>query len=147
MKKVLVTTLLSTILLLSRLAAGQAAPGSLDDQLHNAVYGGDTAKVQQLLQQGANIEAKDDKYGDTPLIDAAEKGLVDVVKLLLDKGANIEAKNNDGDTALLYVAGSRETDVVAQCLLQPVARPGTERAVRRSCKAAQLLPGVEAIGG
>jgi tetratricopeptide (TPR) repeat protein len=60
--------------------------------------------VQQLLQQGANIEAKD-KYDRTALMIAVIDGKTNVVKLLLDKGANIEAKATappyDGDTALI----------------------------------------------
>jgi ankyrin repeat protein len=112
MKKVLVTILLSTILLLSRLAAGQAAPGSLDDQLLSAARNGDMAAVQQLLQQGVNIEAKDNKYGDTVLIKAAENGHIDIVKLLLDKGADIEARNNEGETALIEAAFEDKVDVV-----------------------------------
>src|SRR5208337_2256856 len=99
MKKVLVTIIFSTILLLSRLAAGQAAPGSLDEQLINAAGKGDTAAVQQLLRQGANIEAKNSNDW-TALRWAAIEGQIDVVKLLLDKGANIEAKNGAGYTAL-----------------------------------------------
>jgi serine/threonine-protein phosphatase 6 regulatory ankyrin repeat subunit B len=111
MKRFLVAIILPTILLLSRLAAGQAAPGSVDEQLITAAAIGDTAAVQQLLDKSANIEAKD-KYGMTPLHRAAYYGKTDVVKLLLDKGANIEAKDNDGETALNRAAMYNFADIV-----------------------------------
>ncbi|HME59147.1 MAG TPA: ankyrin repeat domain-containing protein [Terracidiphilus sp.] len=111
MKNVVITILFPTILLLSRLAAGQAAPGSLDDQLISAAQSGNTAMVQQLLDKGANIEARDG-YGETVLIRAAEFGGAEVVKLLLDKGANIDARGKYGDTALIRAAGQGKADVV-----------------------------------
>jgi ankyrin repeat protein len=111
MKKVLVAVILPVVVLsLSLLAAGQATSG-LDTQLLEAAKAGDAAAVQQLLQKGAHIEAKDD-YGDTALIVAAEKGHSDVVKLLLEKGANIEAKNEVGATALIMAAAYGKTDMV-----------------------------------
>ena len=72
---------------------------SLNDQLIAAATNGDAAGVQQLLQKGANIEAKDN-LGWTPLIWAAYQGHTEVVNLLLEKGANLEAKGNKGQTAL-----------------------------------------------
>ena len=121
MKKVLKAGILSVMVLsLSLLAAGQAAPGSLDDQLIQSARNGDTAAVQQLLQQGANIEAK--PYGDAALPVAAGFGHVDVVKLLLDKGANIETKDRNGWTPLeLAIAYGRPG--VVNLLLEKGANP------------------------
>jgi ankyrin repeat protein len=45
--------------------------------------------VKLLLDVKANVEAKD-KYGQTPLSRAAQKGHTVVVKLLQDKGAHVE---------------------------------------------------------
>ena len=106
------TFLLLAILLPSRLAAGQAAPGSLDDQLLSAARNGDMAAVQQLIQQGVNIEAKD-SADNTALIYAAGWGRTDVVKLLLEKGANIEARDAPrGWTALINAAWAGHDDVI-----------------------------------
>ncbi|MGA3125616.1 MAG: ankyrin repeat domain-containing protein [Candidatus Korobacteraceae bacterium] len=114
MKKVLKAVILSAMVLsLSLLAAGQAAPGSLDDQLIQAARIGDTAAVQQLLQKGASIEAK---YGPstgklegfTALHMAATSGSTDVVKLLLGKGANVQAKDDLGFTVLHMAACSHK---------------------------------------
>jgi hypothetical protein len=73
---------------LSHLATGQAG-ASLNDQLVTAVKNGDTAAVQQLLNQGADIEAMSGD-GATALTVAASSGNADLVKLLLARGANIE---------------------------------------------------------
>ena len=115
MKKVIVTILLPTILLLSRQAAGQAAPGSLDDQLIQAARNGDTTAVQQLLDKGANIEAKNSK-GSTALYIAAANGKTDAVKLLLSNRANIEAQDYTGNTVLIAAAYWGE-DAVVKLLL------------------------------
>lgn len=116
MKNVLGTILISTILFLSRLAAGQAAPDSLDHQLLIAAKAGDAATVQDVLQGGARLEARGE-HGDTALITAARAGHSEVVKLLADKGAEIDAKNWDGNTALLAAAARGKTDVVKLLLL------------------------------
>jgi len=86
MKNVLVSTLVFAIALSwGHPAAGQAAAGSLNDQLIQAAKSGDKAVVQQLLAKGANIEAKD-KDGFTALIWAAYGDHPDTVTLLLEKG-------------------------------------------------------------
>jgi ankyrin repeat protein len=96
-----------------RLFSGQQAnvSGGLDAQLVAAAGKGDTATVQSLLQQGANIEARDN-YGETALMEAAGRGHTDTAILLLDKGANIEAKDNYSATALVHAAESGHTDTV-----------------------------------
>ena len=87
MKIVLVSIFsLAMVLSWSPLAAGQAGSNSLDYQLISAAYNGDTTVVQQLLEKGANIEAKDND-GDTALKAAERKGNTEIVKLLREKGA------------------------------------------------------------
>ena len=112
MQKAIITILLPAILLLSRLAAGQAAPGSLDEQLILAASTGRAAQVQQLLEKGANIEAKDTFSGRTALIFSACDGQTELVKLLLQKGANIEAKDRFNRTALILASKEGKTDAV-----------------------------------
>ena len=64
---------------------------------------GKTEVVRQLLDRGADIEAKD-KDGETALIRAACLGEAEVVKLLIERDANIEAKGRHGYTALMVSA-------------------------------------------
>ena len=100
---------------LSHLAVAQAVSTSLDDELIQAADRGATAAVQQLLQKGAKIEAKDE-YGATALLLAARYGNAETVKLLLDKGAEIEATDKYSSTALLLAAEQGKTEVVKRLL-------------------------------
>ena len=45
--------------------------------------------------------------GETPLIRAARKGKLELVKLLIEKGANVEAKNKAGMLVALSCAPPR----------------------------------------
>ena len=68
--------------------------------------------VQCLIQNGANIEAKDDEQR-TPLHIASYYGATDVVRYLLSKGANKKAKCNGlffHKTPYDIVCGYEESD-------------------------------------
>lgn len=91
----------------------QAQSDNLDRNLLKvaASTNDDPAVVQQLLEKGANIEAKN-QFGETALMHAAKHGHANVVKLLLDKGSNIEAKDKTGGTALMTAAAWGRANVV-----------------------------------
>jgi ankyrin repeat protein len=56
--------------------------------------------IKYAIEHGANIEAVD-KYGNTPLINAAMLGSKSTTITLFKHGANINARNEEGDTALI----------------------------------------------
>lgn len=56
-----------------------------------------------LLDNGADIETKYET-GKTFLIDAADKGSVQICKFLVAKGANVNAKDNTNRTPLMFAA-------------------------------------------
>ena len=67
--------------------------------LMSAAFKGETQSVRQLIEDGADVNAK--TIGDrTPLMVASEGGREEVVKLLLQAGANIEDHDDQGSTAL-----------------------------------------------
>ncbi|KAL3588219.1 hypothetical protein FPOAC2_14118 [Fusarium poae] len=72
--------------------------------------------VKLLLDKGAEIEAKDSEYGQTPLSWAAGNGRDAVVKLLLDKGAEVDVKDK-GDRTPLSWAARHGHDAVVKLLL------------------------------
>ena len=84
--------------------------------LHCAVQLNLPALAQSLLDQGADIDVKDDD-GRTPLHYAAEANASEVAEVLLKNGADVNAKGNNGITPLHYAAyvNARE---VAEVLLQ-----------------------------
>jgi hypothetical protein len=59
----------------------------LDEALQTASNTGDTQRVEQLLMQGADINAKGGVYGSA--LQAGER--LETVRLLFDKGADLEA--------------------------------------------------------
>ncbi len=63
---------------------------SLNNWLFSAIRENKLSKVIQLLEKGAEVEAKD-VDGNTPLHYSVWYGSTEIVKLLIDKGANIEA--------------------------------------------------------
>src|ERR1044072_7071204 len=63
-----------------------------------AAFRVDTAGVINLLERGADVNARD-KDGDTALMFAAYRGHALVVALLLQYGANVYARARNGGTA------------------------------------------------
>jgi len=70
--------------------------------IHEAARNGDIEVVKQHLDAGADVNAKDDKFGLTPLHFAAGRGNTrkEVVELLIAKGVDVNAKDEDGETPL-----------------------------------------------
>jgi ankyrin repeat protein len=78
---------------------------------------GDTKVVRVLLEK-AKCDCKN-RYGETPLMNAARHGHVKIVEMLLQSGKNvdIDAQNaNDGYTALMYAAMGGSFEMVKMLL-------------------------------
>lgn len=67
--------------------------------LHTALTEGSPARVEILLDRGADIEARNAE-GATPLITASRLGNLALVSLLLEQGAQLDATDRNGNTAL-----------------------------------------------
>ena len=83
--------------------------------LFNAIEWNKPARVQELLNDGANPNGRD-KDGFTPLGVATKKGHLDVVKELIARGADINAKASNGYTALFYAARNGDLDIVKELI-------------------------------
>ncbi|UCF80045.1 MAG: ankyrin repeat domain-containing protein [Acidobacteriota bacterium] len=99
------------LLLLFPLLFAQVACGKSNPDLLEAAQAGNTAEVEQLLEQGADVNAKDE-YGGTALMWAARKGHTEMVNALIDAGADVNAKMKGGWTALMFAAGEGYTGIV-----------------------------------
>ncbi len=85
-------------------AAGESKPKkaqSLNGRFLEAAATGEVALVDKLLNDGADIEARDGESRGTALIWAAFHGHREVVKLLIKRGADVNAASAGGLTPLL----------------------------------------------
>ena len=66
--------------------------------LNRAIFVGNTQIVKLLLRKESTNHDLEfpDGIGNTPLLTAAQKGSLEIVKILLDRGADIEASNDKG---------------------------------------------------
>ena len=80
-----------------------------------AAYKGRLPMVRELLDRGANINARDHE-GETALIRAAFWGHLAIVRLLLERGANANARTYEGWTPLMYAADSGHLAIVRELM-------------------------------
>lgn len=91
----------------------------LTENLHKAVKVGDDKLIKSLLDQGANVNARN-KSGMTALHYAITKRnslSSEIVELLLEYGANINAQNTHGNSPL-YLAAQYRRDHLVELLLE-----------------------------
>lgn len=100
----------------SSFAGGQRTVGKDDPLLIKAVEEGDVVRVQQLLEQGANVNVCENYWGWTPLHIAVDAGRVDIVKLLLSRGADPQRRKKNGATPFI-IAGIRGDVSLLEILL------------------------------
>ncbi len=146
MKKLLI--LLSTIVLLIGGCADTISP-----PLHDAASKGDTAKIQELLNEGKDIN---EYYYGTPLIWAASEGRLEAVKLLVEKGAALDTRSQIGWTAMGNAAVNGHKEVVEYLIKSGASvdnalaglkdwtefcmkPPGVEECVEKNKKAAAMI--------
>ena len=82
------------------MANGKAARGNRGrTPLHREASDGFLRGVKELLESGADVNARDES-GRTPLHWPAYRGHLEVVRLLCEHGADVNAADNDGRTPL-----------------------------------------------
>lgn len=69
-----------------------------------ASHYGHAAVVEQLLQSGAAVDAKDRRFYKTALMRAAEAGREDIIKMLLENGASVNSEADNGVKPLSFAA-------------------------------------------
>jgi len=122
MKKIKLSYRLSLMLMVT-LFAGCITP------LREAITRGDIETTHALLDQGANVNERDD-LASTPLHDAADMGRKDIAELLIAKGATLDVNTGQGKwygTPLHAAALKGKSDVV-KLLLAKGADPGAKSA-------------------
>jgi len=85
---------------------------AIANPLIEAAKSGDMEKVQALLAEGAEVNAKGSERGVTALMLAVARVHTDTVKVLLAKGADVNAKLTDGTTALILAEKKGQKELV-----------------------------------
>src|SRR5258707_862060 len=115
--------MLAVILCFSVSTYGQ----DLDAKLLDAAKGRNTAEVQKLLGEGADVNAKS-KAGRTALMGAADLGQLDTVRVLLEQGADVDAKDRKGATALRLAEKYKYSSIAALLRRAPRVVPPRKNA-------------------
>ena len=111
---VLLCCLLAAMLPLAGCGKPELSPAdqvAADAELLRAVDRGDLESAKKWLKKGANVNAVEKNWGQTPLHKAARKGHKDIVELLIAKGANVNAADKYGETPLFWAARNGHKDV------------------------------------
>jgi len=88
------------ICLLMACATGYSRQPLVYKTIHKAAEKGDIAAIERHLQNGADVNVKD-QDGNTPLMWATYNGSLEVVKFLVAKGVNVNARDKNNETPLM----------------------------------------------
>lgn len=109
-----IVTLVSAVMVLSvgcGMAEKLANPG-IDTKFHNAVAEGDLDKAEELLRDGADINARFRLTGGQTTLTMAATADVKIVTWLLEHGADPNAVTDSGRTPLMQAAKGGHIDQV-----------------------------------
>ncbi|GJL54442.1 MAG: hypothetical protein NPIRA02_15740 [Nitrospirales bacterium] len=90
----------------------EPVPANDGNELSNAAYEGDTTKVKDLLDQGANANHQRFNDGVTALLMAGQNGHTEVIKLLLAHKAEVNLPTRNGTTVLMMAAENGHIEAV-----------------------------------
>jgi pectate lyase len=82
-----------------------------ETSIHWAARQGVLAKVEEFLEDGIDVNAKDSQ-GMTPLLLAVQRGHKDIIDLLIAKKADVNVKNETGQTPLDLAVRQNNKDIV-----------------------------------
>lgn len=95
-----------------------------NEKLFQAIEKNDVKKVTDLLRKKffglikpADVNAIQPEFGDTPLMDAARSGHVEIAEILIEQGADINAVNQSSCSTALYLAVLCHKKDIVQLLL------------------------------
>jgi ankyrin repeat protein len=87
---------------------------SINGVQRRALNTAELANVEALLTSGAFVDEPDPTWGSTPLMFAAQRGDLPLVKLLLKHGANASLLSNAGTSVLEFAMQANSAELVAE---------------------------------
>ena len=78
----------------------------------------DAQNVQKAIDDGANVNAKDDDWNSPLLLAVKNKLSFDVIKILVENGADINAQDQDGFSALLLTVRDNTNPDLTRFLIE-----------------------------
>ncbi|MDQ7823284.1 MAG: ankyrin repeat domain-containing protein [Candidatus Eremiobacteraeota bacterium] len=95
------------------LAASPEASKLPPKTIHEAIRAGDLKSVKASLSAGASLEARDSRYGATPLHWAAFTGRDAIARHLAARGADLDSRAGKGQTPLHWAAADNQRKTAA----------------------------------
>ncbi|CAM9399381.1 unnamed protein product, partial [Ectocarpus fasciculatus] len=92
----------------------------LEQELYLAARDGDTARIRELLKQGANLHSRDPTQGQTAFTlmhAAASGGAEELIRFIHSIGVNVNCTDESGATPLFYAVDKGNDDAVDALLL------------------------------
>ena len=85
--------------------------GKADYDLRMAAFYGRLEQAKQAIDNGANVDSKNELSGETPLHRAARGKYYEIVKLLISNDADVNAMSPNGSTPLHYAVNSASKEL------------------------------------
>jgi ankyrin repeat protein len=132
------TWLAAALVALALLGCGRRLePAAMNQSLISAAEHGDTAAIQRLLAEGADINAQDAR-GRTPVLAATHARQVDAVRALIQAGADLNIRDSRNDNVLLYAGAEGLLDI-----LQLAIAAGADTHITNRFGGTALIPAAE----
>ena len=84
--------------------------------MYNAAFNNDSARVNELLRQGAELEWRNPTYGMTPLASACYNGSYEAAEALCAHGAELDTRSDFQWTPLIFAAQCGHPKICAMLL-------------------------------
>lgn len=84
----------------------------MSDDIWTASETNNTKRLEELLQDGADVNEQDWDRGNTPIHWASARGNLDAIEILLEYGADINIQNKHGRTPLHVLVSERYDKIV-----------------------------------
>ncbi|KAL2043776.1 hypothetical protein N7G274_003295 [Stereocaulon virgatum] len=87
--------------------------------LHICAWFGLTNAISSLLARGLDVDSRDPKYAQTPMMYACRRGHAAAVRTLLEHGADVNVYSNRGSSAIFEAVNANNVETLKVLLADP----------------------------